>query len=427
MTSHSSCNTLDIPYYSGMRIAVIGLGKLGLPLALLLVKRNHKVLGIDTNLSRLNSIKNNILENEPGLHELMQVVDEKRFEITSEIDSRISDCDLLLLILPTPSKNDNKFSAELIKNSILEIVSKKFQAKEVSFCIVSTLNPGDSREIENVISQHSRLTETKFNLYYSPEFIALGTIIKNMENPDIILLGEGDVNSSGGDRIVKVLKTLALNEPQICRMSLTSAEITKIAINSFVTTKISFANFIGEFSDKFLDADKFEILRSVGSDSRIGAKYLRPGLGFGGPCFPRDNRAIAAMAQEVGVTADIAIATDKVNLRQPKAMANAVSSYLNFDFKSKILLIGLSYKSGSYVVEESQAIMLANELDSMGFNVSVFDPNSIEFAVTKLNPGINALSDIVSLDHFDLIVEATPIVGFDPSNLEIDPKKILRI
>jgi UDPglucose 6-dehydrogenase len=210
-------------------------------------------------------------------------------------------------------------------------------------------------------------------------------------------------------------------------MSLTSAEITKIAINSFVTTKISFANFIGEISDKFLDADKFEILRSVGSDSRIGAKYLRPGLGFGGPCFPRDNRAIAAMAQEVGVTADIAIATDKVNLRQPKVMANAVSTYLNFDFRSKILLIGLSYKSGSYVVEESQAIMLANELDSMGFNVSVFDPNSIAYAAAKLNPGINSLSDLENLGHFNLIVEATPIVGFDPSTLQIDPNKILRI
>ena len=180
-------------------------------------------------------------------------------------------------------------------------------------------------------------------------------------------------------------------------------------------------------SDKFSDADKFEILRSVGSDSRIGAKYLRPGLGYGGPCFPRDNRAIAAIAREVGVTADIAIATDKVNLRQPVAMATSINSYLNFDFTRKILLIGLSYKSGSYVVEESQAIMLANELDSMGYNVSVFDPNSMQFAAAQLKPGINRLSSTENFSTFDLIVEATPTSGVDPSDYQKDSNKIIRI
>jgi UDPglucose 6-dehydrogenase len=410
-----------------MKIAVIGLGKLGLPLALLLSKRGHDVLGIDTNKSRINAIKDGIVENEPGLSALLKEVEQKKFEVTNDFGAKITECDLIFLILPTPSKSDHKFSSELIKNSILEIVLKKFKSSLIDICIVSTVNPGDSREIEKYISKSSIDSETIFNLYYSPEFIALGTIIKNMENPDSILLGEHEVNSVGGDKIIKVLKTLALNEPKICRMSLTSAEITKIAINSFVTTKISFANFIGELADKFEDADKFSVLQSVGSDSRIGEKYLRPGLGFGGPCFPRDNRAIAAMAQEVGVSADISIATDKVNIRQPEIRANEISKYFNFDSNKKILILGLSYKSGSYVVEESQAIMLANELNSRGFEVSVYDPISIDFATDKLSKSIKYYEKGESTEKFDLVIDAVTSPDFRDITSTIPLEKFLKL
>ncbi len=410
-----------------MKIAVIGLGKLGLPLALLLSKRDHDVLGIDTNKSRITSIEEGVVENEPGLSALLKEVERKNFEVTNKFDTKITECDLIFLILPTPSKIDHKFSSELIKDSILEIVSMKFKTSLVDICIVSTVNPGDSREIEKIIAKSSAKSETKFNLYYSPEFIALGTIIKNMENPDSILLGEHKVNSIGGDKIVNVLKTLALNEPKICRMSLTSAEITKIAINSYVTTKISFANFIGELADKFQEADKFSILQSIGSDSRIGEKYLRPGLGFGGPCFPRDNRAIAAMAKEVGVSADIAIATDKVNIRQPEIRANEISERFNFQPNKNILLLGLSYKSGSYVVEESQAIMLANELNSRGFKISVFDPISIDFAIDKLDKNIETYKIDEGVEKFDLIINAVASTDFESITSLIPQEKYLRL
>jgi UDPglucose 6-dehydrogenase len=410
-----------------MKIAVIGLGKLGLPLALLLSKRDHDVLGIDTNKSRITSIEDGVVENEPGLSALLKEVKRKNFEVTNEFDAKITECDLIFLILPTPSKNDHKFSSELVKKSILEIVSTKFKSSLIDICIVSTVNPGDSREIEKYILKSSINSETKFNLYYSPEFIALGTIIKNMENPDSILLGEHEVNSVGGNKIIKVLKTLALNEPKICRMSLTSAEITKIAINSFVTTKISFANFIGELADKFEDADKFSVLQSVGADSRIGEKYLRPGLGFGGPCFPRDNRAIAAMAKEVGVSADIAIATDKVNIRQPEIRANEISERFNFQPNKNILILGLSYKSGSYVVEESQAIMLANELNSRGFEVSVYDPISIDFATDKLSENIKHHKEGEGTEKFDLVIVAVTSPDFHSITSTISLEKIVEL
>jgi UDPglucose 6-dehydrogenase len=410
-----------------MKIAVIGLGKLGLPLALLLSKRDHDVLGIDTNKSRITAIKDGVVENEPGLSSLLKEVEQKKFEVTNEFDAKITECDLIFIILPTPSKSDHKFSSELIKKSILEIASRKFKLKSIDICIVSTVNPGDSRELEKYLSKNSANSDTKFNLFYSPEFIALGTIIKNMENPDSILLGEHEVNSFGGDKIIKVLKTLALNEPKICRMSLTSAEITKIAINSYVTTKISFANFIGELADKFEEADKFSILQSIGSDSRIGEKYLRPGLGFGGPCFPRDNRAIAAMAKEVGVSADIAIATDKVNIRQPEIRANEVSELLNFEPNKNVLILGLSYKSGSYVVEESQAIMLANELNSRGFKVSVFDPISIDFAIDKLDKNIETYKLGDGVEKFDLIINAVASPDFENITSTIPREKYLQL
>ena len=188
-----------------------------------------------------------------------------------------------------------------------------------------------------------------------------------------------------------------------------------------------FANFIGELADKFEDADKFSVLQSVGSDSRIGEKYLRPGLGFGGPCFPRDNRAIAAMAKEVGVSADIAIATDKVNIRQPEIRANEISERFNFQPNKNILILGLSYKSGSYVVEESQSIMLANELNSKGFEVSVYDPISIDFATDKLSKNIKHHKEGESTEKFDLVIIAVTSPDFRSITSTISLEKILEL
>ncbi len=160
---------------------------------------------------------------------------------------------------------------------------------------------------------------------YSPEFIAQGAIVWGLQNPDLILIGEG--SSVAGDLLEDIYTRVAKRtRPKVCRMSAESAEIAKLSINCFVTTKISFANMIGDIADRSAGADKNDILKCVGADSRIGDKYLKPGYGYGGPCFPRDNRALAGHAQAVGVDAMIPLSTDSYNKYHTKLLAEKLKA-----------------------------------------------------------------------------------------------------
>jgi UDPglucose 6-dehydrogenase len=154
-------------------------------------------------------------------------------------------------------------------------------------------------------------------------------------------------------------------------MSLVSAEITKLAINTFVTTKISFANMIGEVCDQFDGADIDEVTSALGSDSRIGAKYLRGALGYGGPCFPRDNQALAAAARVSGVDASVAVATDAINNRQVSRIVDLATSFAMPG--SVISIFGMSYKPDTPVCDQSQSIDIANSLIARGFRVIAYD------------------------------------------------------
>src|SRR5262249_5158712 len=148
---------------------------------------------------------------------------------------------------------------------------------------------------------------------YNPEFIALGNVIEGLLEPDLVLIGESD--SDSGAALAELYKRYNRNSPRIARMSIVSAELTKISLNSFITMKISFTNQLRMIASHYPKADIHDILDAVGSDSRIGKKYLRAGLSYGGPCFPRDNRLLAYAARQAQVEAPLAVASDRVNQR----------------------------------------------------------------------------------------------------------------
>jgi UDPglucose 6-dehydrogenase len=164
---------------------------------------------------------------------------------------------------------------------------------------------------------------------------------------------------------------IAENEPAVSRIGLASAELAKIAINTFVTTKISFANMLGEFCDHLDGANIDDVTSAVGSDSRIGKKYLQGALGYGGPCFPRDNIALAAAANSFGIDASIAVATDSINNRQVRRILNFVSSAIKPG--GSVTVFGLAYKPDTPVCDESQSIEIANALSEVGFTVLAYD------------------------------------------------------
>ncbi len=170
-----------------------------------------------------------------------------------------------------------------------------------------------------LLSRHSKQHSGKkcgrdFGLCYNPEFIALGSVIRDMLNPDMILIGESDPRS--GELLEELYKGVCDSNPRIQRMNYVNAELTKLSVNTFVTTKISYANMLAQVCERLPGADADVVTSAIGCDTRIGSKYLKGALGYGGPCFPRDNVAFSALARATGAPALLAEATDQLNRRQ---------------------------------------------------------------------------------------------------------------
>jgi nucleotide sugar dehydrogenase len=210
-------------------------------------------------------------------------------------------------------------------------------------------------------------------LSYSPAFIAQGEIVHGLRHPDIALIGEGTLEA--GDIIEMLYHTMCHNNPPICRMSPDSAEITKLAVNCFITTKIAYANMIGDIADNTQGADKHAILEAVGKDTRIGRRCLKAGYGFGGPCFPRDNRALGNYAQAVGITPYIPQATDTANREHAQHMADRLLS----EDRELYIFNDVAYKDRCAVpiIEESQKLAVAAKLADTGKRICIADTEAI--------------------------------------------------
>ncbi len=208
-----------------------------------------------------------------------------------------------------------------------------------------------------------------FGVCYNPEFIALGNVVNGLLEPDLVLIGESDPES--GAALEGLYKKYNRNSPRIARMSIISAELTKISVNSFITMKISFTNQLRMIAEQFPSANIHSILEAIGSDSRIGPKYLRAGLSFGGPCFPRDNRLLAYAARQVGLEAPLAEATDRVNERTNQGLVELAQRLAAKG--DTVAVLGLAYKPDTYITEESAGLYLAQHLKRHGYRVLVHD------------------------------------------------------
>jgi UDPglucose 6-dehydrogenase len=244
-----------------------------------------------------------------------------------------------------------------------------------------------------------------FGLCYNPEFIALGSVIRDFLNPDFVLIGESDERS--GQVLEGIYRQVCENDPPIVRMNFINAELTKLAVNTFVTTKISFANMLARICERLPGADVDVVTRALGLDSRIGAKYLKGAVSYGGPCFPRDNLALIATARKVGAPADIAEATDRFNRWQVGWLADLVWAYLPEG--GVVGILGLAYKPDTDVVEESVGMLLAGELRERGAKVVVHDLAGMANARRVLGDGvIFASSPQACVEESDVVVVTTP-------------------
>lgn len=342
-----------------MNLAVIGLGKLGLPLACLQAKK-HRVFGVDFNASTVETVNRGVspLSREPGVDPLLKEVI-RSGKLTAHTDySVVADCDISLIIVPTPSQKDGSFTSKYVVEAVRQIgeaVKGRPQRHVVVVC--STVMPNECETtIRDALEESAEEPMgTRLGLVYSPEFIALGTVIEDMLDPDMTIIGMS--HAWAGAMYYDLLPPLArVND--IHYMTLTSAELAKISLNAYVTNKISFANTVSEMAEGYTDADAHQILRAIGSDSRVGHPYISPGGPYGGPCFPRDNRAFAKAGRDVGVDMQISMAVDKINDRQINRMVNKILTYQ----RSEVGVLGLTYKPGAPIIEEAFGVRLVNAL-----------------------------------------------------------------
>lgn len=351
------------PLYAQEAITVIGIGRLGLCTALSFENAGYKVMGVDINPIYVAAVNNKTFQSpEPLVNDFLQK--SVNFKATCSFDEGLNFADIYYIMVDTPSTPSKEaYDHSKLGKVLTEINKRKVKNKHI--VIGCTVFPGYIRTVGRFLLRDCE----SITLSYNPEFIAQGTIMHGLHNPDIVLIGEG--SPEVGDKLETLYRKVCGNNPKICRMSPDSAEITKLAINCFVTTKIAYSNMIGDIADKTPNADKFAILQAVGGDKRVGHLYLKPGYGFGGPCFPRDNRALGSYAQEVGIEPIIPQATDASN----KIHAHYMFESMLAEDRDEYLFTSVTYKDNCTVpiIEESQKLVIAAALAKAGKRVIIQD------------------------------------------------------
>ncbi len=389
------------------RVSVVGLGKLGAPLAAVLASRGFSVIGLDVNkvlVDALNAGRMPIVE--PQLNELI-AANRERLSATMDPNEAIQKSDASFVIVPTPSDSTGFFSNRFVLQA-MEALGKALRSKKGYHMVVitSTVMPGTTgSEIKASLEAASgRKVGPDLGLCYNPEFIALGSVVRDMLFPDSILIGESDAKA--GDMLQTIYLQMCKKKPPVQRMNFVNAELTKISVNTYVTTKISYANMLADICDRIPGADVDAVTKALGADTRIGPKYLKGAMGYGGPCFPRDNVAFAAFARKIGARADVAEATDRINNYQIDRLASLVAKFAKAG--TRIAILGLSYKPQTPVVEESHSVKLAARLADQGYVVAVHDPLAQDAALTVLGDKVVATSSIEgSVRECDLLIVAT--------------------
>lgn len=407
-----------------MNIAVFGLGKLGSPMAAVFTLAGHTVVGVDVNQRFVDAInKGKAPVQEPQLDEVL-ATGSHLISATTDGYEAAKQAEAIFIIVPTPSRDDGLFDNRYILECLKPIgkaIGDTGEHKKV--VVVSTVVPrGNMSSMAAEILPalvSAGAPRGHFDLLYNPEFIALGSVIHDMLFPDYILIG-------GGPTECKWLASFwgsitNTGTPARC-MNWINAELTKILQNVIVTQKISAANMVGNICERFHGADADTVLAAIGTDTRVGDKYLKAATAYGGPCFPRDSRALSRVAQAVGVPDFLPGATRMTNVFQTVNLVDRVVKLLDDLPERTVGVLGLTYKPNTPVCEESAAIKLVNGLDKEGLDVLVWDPSGHEEASHCVSSAVRLADSFKQcVSSAAVLVIAVPWAEFrrlDPAWLE---------
>jgi nucleotide sugar dehydrogenase len=366
-----------------MKIGVIGAGRLGLTFALLCEKAGYDVLVSDKREDYVQNLNQGVcVTNEPMIQKMLfEVYD---FKATTDNIEIIRECDVIFTFVATPSTVDGNYDT----SKVFEVANDFFTASQLEipiydkkFIIGCTTNPGDVEQIQD------KLRMFNIQVAYNPEFIAQGEIVKGLEQSDIVLIGTEYPEL--GNMLVKIYEKIQTTPVNAHIMSSKAAEVTKIGINCFLTTKISYANMMGDILMKAgLNSEIDTVLSAIGGDTRVGKKYMKYGFGFGGPCLPRDNRALGYYAKNLGMELNLPLTVDDFNKEHATFLKDHYIS-LNPNKETPFVMNYVTYKRGTDILEESQQFKLCVDLLDEGYCVNVIEIDEVAKNLQSLSESYN--------------------------------------
>ena len=353
-----------------MNIAVIGSGYVGLVVGACLAENGNSVACVDTDAAKIAALKRGEIPiYEPGLNEMLpRNVAEERLRFTTDLDQAVRDAEVIFIAVGTPQDEDG--SADL--THVLDVARGIGRAMNGPKVIVnkSTVPVGTAARVREVVSS---LTTHPFAVVSNPEFLKEGTAVEDFLKPDRVVIGTDD------PRVEAVMRTLY--EPfmrtgkPILVMDHASAELTKYAANAMLASRISFMNEIANFCDR-VGADVRQVRLGIGSDSRIGASFLFPGVGYGGSCFPKDVRALIRMGHEVAVELPVVEAVHRTNEAQKGLLVSRIAAHLGGLTGKVVAVWGLAFKPRTDDMREAPAIAVIEGLLLGGARVRAYDPKA---------------------------------------------------
>ncbi len=340
-------------------VTVIGTGRLGLCFALVLEKSGYNVIGVDVKEDYVNSINFNTLDSpEPNVNKYLK--ESKNLKATINLKEGIDFSNIIFVMLRTKTLSNGKYDHSDVEKFLEYLIKLGKQKHLKNLVICSNVCPGYCDEIQE------RLKDFNYIVNFNPEWVAQGTIIHDYEWPDIIVIGEG--NKESGDEIQEIYAYITKDIVPVHRMDRLSAEIVKVGLNSFLTMKITYANMIGDIALQS-GVNPEPILRAIGGDSRINTKYFNYGFGYGGPCFPRDTRALIYYGNKVGIDPAIVRTVIETNKNH---LDFQVEEFMKSKDKSESVIIdSVTYKKGVTIIEESQQLLFAIKLVQNGYKVII--------------------------------------------------------
>src|SRR6478672_11682196 len=386
-----------------MKIAVIGTGYVGLVTGTCFAETGNTVICVDIDEEKVNKLsRGEMTIYEPGLEKLLtRNLREGRLKFTTNLADSVNDSLLLLLALPTPPGEDG--SADL--SAILKVANELGKIiKEYKIIIdKSTVPVGTADKVCKAVAANCK---SDFDVVSNPEFLREGLAVEDFMKPDRVIIG------TSSERAKKILSELyapfVRQGNPLVFMDVRSAELTKYAANSFLATKISFMNEIAILCEK-LGADVDMVRRGLGSDDRIGKRFLFPGIVYGGSCFPKDVQALVQSAAEVDYSFNILKAVMDVNERQKTYLVNKIKRYYNDDLAGKHFAIwGLAFKPNTDDIREAPALEIINALLESGASVCAFDPEAVNNVKQIFGDRINfAETQYECIEQADALIVAT--------------------